>query len=104
MQSVSLTDVQTLVVMAQPEDVSGNPAANFNPATWAVADNTVATVTGVSADGLSATLNGKKVGSTTVTVTGQQGNFLPTYTTSFSVTVNPDLPTKFNFVFGTPTP
>ena len=99
MQTVTIQDFQKVTVSAQPEDASNSPAANFNPATWAVDNGAIAAVANVSADGLTADVVAKGVGTATVTVTGQQGNQLPQYATAFQVTVTPGVPTHFNFVF-----
>jgi Pilus formation protein N terminal region len=103
MQSISFLDNQQLVVTAQPEDSAGDASANFNPAIWAVADPTVVSVTNISADGLTATLVALKVGATTVTVTGSTGNGGTAFSSTFGVTINPNVPTQFNFVFAAPT-
>ena len=102
MQTLTLADTQSAVVTAQPEDANGNPATNFNTATWAVTDGTVCSVGSISSDGLTATITAEKSGTTTVTVTGQQGNFQPTYSSSFTVMVTAGVPTQFVFSFGTP--
>ena len=103
MQTLTLTDAQQVIVTAQPEDSTGNPATNFNPATWTVANPAICNVTALSASGLTGTVVGATVGSTTITVTGSTGNFGTAYSSTFSVTVTPGVPTQFVFTFGTPT-
>jgi hypothetical protein len=103
MQTLTLSDNQEVIVTAAAEDAAGNPASNFNPALWASASNAIASIANISANGLTATVVAGQVGTTTVTVTGQQGNGLPQFTTQFQVVVTPGLPTQFVFSFGTPT-
>jgi hypothetical protein len=102
MQSITIQDIQKVTVTALPQDDANGTATNFNAATWVVTDTDVATVSNVSSDGLTADIVSAGIGSTTVTVTGQQGNFMPQYSTAFTVTVTAALPTHFAFTFGTP--
>ena len=102
MQSITIQDIQKVTVTAAPLDDANGNATNFNPATWTVENPAVATIANVSADGLTADVVSAGLGTTTVTVTGQQGNFMPTYTTSFTVVVTAALPTHFQFDFGAP--
>lgn len=104
MQSVTFIDNQQVVVTAAAQDAAGDPSANFNPAVWTVTDPAVVTVTNVSADGLTATLVAVAAGTTTVTVTGHQGNGLPAFSSTFTVVITPNVPTQFLFTFATPTP
>lgn len=102
MQMLTLTDAQEAIVTVQPEDSTGNPAINFNPATWVVANPAICSVTSLSASGLTGTVVGASVGTTTITVTGSTGNFGTAYSSTFSVVVTAGLPTQFVFTFGTP--
>ena len=102
MQSITIQDIEKVTVTALPLDDANGTATNFNPATWVVTDPTVATVTNISPDGLTADIVSAGIGTTIVTVTGQQGNFMPQYNTAFTVTVTAALPTHFSFTFGTP--
>jgi uncharacterized protein YjdB len=103
MQTLTLADNQEVIVTAAAEDAAGNPASNFNPALWASSANAIASIANISENGLTATIVAGQVGTATITVTGQQGNGLPQFTTQFSVTVTAGVPTQFVFTFGTPT-
>lgn len=102
MQSVSLKDTQKVRVTAQPEDAKGAQSTNFNDASWVSEDPTIASIANVAEDGLSADVVGQKPGTTIITVTGQQGNFLPTYQSQFTAAISADLATQFDFAFATP--
>ena len=102
MQNLPINTSQKVVVTAIPVDSVGETAINFNPATWVTDKPTVATITDISADGLTATVVAQGVGTAVITVTGQQGNFQPSYSTSFTVNVVAGVPVAFNFNFATP--
>lgn len=103
-QTVTFNDAQQVVVTSQPVDSSGSNAVNFNPATWVSDTPTVCAVKDISADGLTATIYAVSAGTANITVTGEQGNFMPSYSSTFAVTVTASVPVAFVFTFGTPVP
>jgi hypothetical protein len=102
MPNLPLNTSQKVVVTATPVDTVGATATNFNQAVWTTDKASVATITDISADGLTATVVAQGVGSAMITVTGQQGNFQPNYSSSFTVDVVAGVPVAFTFSFATP--
>lgn len=103
MPSISLSPGQSKNVSAAPEDASGAPGLiGPNAPTWQSSNLSVATVSGQSSDGLSATVNvlaGATPGqSATITLTGAN-SASQIIASSFGVLVQENPATQFVFSF-----
>lgn len=104
MQTTTLLDIEKKRVTAHPLDDAEGAAQNFNAGLWSSDHPEICAVGNLSTDGLSADIVGMAPGTANVTVTGQQGNFQPQYSTVFQVTVQAAPPTHFAFDFADPQP
>lgn len=102
MQSLTITDTQSDLVIFSPTDASGNPGAYTGTPVW-VSDNTaVATVTVSATNPLQATVKGVTPGTANISITLQQMNAgAPggNTTVSFAVTITGGGVTSGTFSF-----
>ena len=106
MATLVLTDTQKADLSISPVDSKGNPAKLDGVPTWASSDATIVTVSGISADGLSATVYATgPAGTATVAVSGDAdlGAGVTTITGTLDVSVTGGAATAIAITAGTPT-
>lgn len=103
--TLTLTDIQEVVLSIAPKDEEGNPAPLDGVPTWSSSDAAIVTVT-AAADGLSATAaTVGPLGTATVTVTAQgdlTGGGTDTLTDTVTIDVTGSKASALNVTPGTP--
>jgi hypothetical protein len=105
MQTVTLTDTQSVTVSAAPLDGAGKPgqlAVPNVPATCSTSDPTVAVAATVASDPTGQTVKVSAIGPGSCNVTLNGMNPAGTFFQSFGVTVTGGNAVGWNFTFGTP--